>query len=241
MIHREEYVDNTYILGVTETGKTHTILGQSNQDYYDFDVIDKNYVLAVSDGVGACKCAEKGSNYAVQAVKEVFFGINNSQIEFDETVILERIIEYWLSRITDDQINDYCATLKFVIKHCNRFLLASIGDGNLIAYFDGEVIKASGTEKTFTNETTCLHKDVTIDDFWYKTYEIDNEKSKYTLFLATDGLSDGIVHGKDLDLVGEINDGLCIPELKDEVFTLINEISKYSNDDKTLGIIKHEI
>lgn len=241
MMHKEKNLGNTYLFGATEVGRTHTIMGNNNQDCFGFDVIDENYVFAVSDGVGACKCAEKGSNYAVQAVMEVFFGINNHQIDFDETVVLERIIEYWLSKVTDNRINDYCSTLKFVIKYYNRFILASIGDGNLIAYFADAVIKSSDAEKTFTNETTCLYKDVTADDFWHRTYEIGTEDSKYTIFLATDGISDGIAYGKELDLVGEINDGLCISELKDEIISLINEISKYSNDDKTLGIIKHEI
>lgn len=240
MMHREVSQGNTYILGVTETGKSHRIIGKDNQDHFAFEVVSQGFAFAISDGVGSCRSAERGSEYAVQAVLHTFRELIGGRIPFDKEVIVSNIITCWRSQIPDAKINDYCATLKYVIKYDNVFLLASLGDGYLIAAFSDEIVKAPEIESSFSNETTCLYESTSIHDFWYKTYPLNCNDENYTIFLATDGITNGITYGTDVDLVKEINYEMRSSDIKDEIYSFINEILKYSFDDKTLGIIKYE-
>lgn len=56
MISKEEnHADCTFVV-VSDTGVSHRVKGVPNQDAADYVSINGDFALAVSDGVGSCKC-----------------------------------------------------------------------------------------------------------------------------------------------------------------------------------------
>lgn len=239
MMSREARYDNLQFIALSAVGLSHQRKGVKNQDAVAFDCIDNDYYIAVSDGVGSCPMAEAGSLAAIEASKRVFGSIKSKKLPQDAEIILENLISEWKATIADSNINDYCATLKLVIKLDNKLLLFSIGDGLLIITSEGLKVASPQDETLFANQTQCLNETVTSSDFWTSEFPIDTDVA-YVAFLCTDGVANGIAEGMELELVREIESGTAPELLKSELESLIADISDYSFDDKTVGVVKYE-
>ena len=81
---------------------------------------------------------------------------------------------------------------------------------------------------------------VRIDEsFNYGKSHVDMFKP-FTVFLCTDGVSNTIQAGKELEMITEIEKGINVRNLKEELTDFMKDISNYSFDDITLGVVKHE-
>lgn len=62
----------------------------------------------------------------------------------------------------------------------------------------------------------------------------------YAVFLCTDGVANGITEGQELELVREVEINIEGSLLKEELEKLVVSISKYSMDDRSVGVVKYE-
>lgn len=239
MISKEEICDNLICVTVSDAGAHHRILCVPNQDAAFFDVKDEDFVIAVSDGVGSCKEAGRGSKYAVDACRLVFENIKACKLPFDNSEILKTIISEWKSQIGTENTDDFCATLKAIFKIGRVMKLVSLGDGIVAATSNGISIMAPFVETAFTNETKCLCSHTFPGDFWVNDFVVDIYEP-FVAFCCTDGAANGFVAGKELNLINELEKSTSKDTLKRELEDLIKEIGKYIFDDKTIGVVKYE-
>lgn len=223
---------------MSEIGANHRALIMPNQDSVAFDSLGENFVLAVSDGVGSCKNAADGSRAAVSIAVELFQQIISGQRLVNQTEICELLISMWKDKV-GEKTDDYCATLKLAYKIENQIFLFSIGDGLLVATSGGQRILAPNKNQDFSNITKCLCQNIVAKDFWKACLNIDCNTS-YAVMLSTDGISNGICEGTELELCEEIENNVNIDELEMEIKNFFIEIEENSYDDKTLGVVKYE-
>ena len=235
----EERHENLIFVTATSIGSNHQKLGQPNQDAVAYFCVDEDFVLSVSDGVGSCKKAEFGSRLAVDSSIKLFQEIKRGSVPFETDIITNKLIELWRSSISNDNIDDYCATLKVVFKIVNQVKVISIGDGFVAISSDGLNLISPTEGKHFTNETNCLSAQSSESDFWTADYYLDTYKP-YVVFCCTDGIANGILPGKEINLVEEIENNICVIELRHALEDFLSDISNYCFDDMTVGVVKYE-
>ena len=235
---KENHADCTFVV-VSDTGVSHRVKGVPNQDAADYVSINGDFALAVSDGVGSCKKAELGSAAAVEAIKRVFFFLQGQPFPSVLTKITRRIVDEWVSLLAGANPDDCCATLKAAMKLGDKLLLISVGDGLLAVSSSGMKCCAPSENTLFTNQTQCLNSSIKEDDFWTSVFKLDIYVP-YVVFACSDGVSNGIQEGREMDLIKEIETQITASELQSELETLLVDISDYSSDDRTVGVVKYE-
>lgn len=235
----EEQHGDYHFIAVSDIGINHRIKGIPNQDAVLFHSYGENFMLAVSDGVGSCNQAELGSRYAVEATKSVFRELLSGTLSDEPLLVAETLIQIWREQISYGKEDDYCATLKAAIMINRDLLMISIGDG-ILAMTSMEVqIIAPIDSEFFANQTNCFNRQVKATDFWIRKHHLDYN-IPYVVFACTDGIANNIQEGREIDLVREI-EAHCNPQnLKSEIETLVVDISEYSSDDRTIGVVKYE-
>ena len=235
---REQHGDYTFVT-VSDTGVNHAIHGVPNQDAAMFIVEKEDFALAVSDGVGSCAKADIGAQAAVDAVKIVFCSAKEAQADLDFCEISEQIIAEWKRHLGSLNLDECCATLKAVMKFGNKLMLFSIGDGILAVTSRGMYCCAPVDTNMFANQTMCLNAGIQAKDFWTSEFRLDTYVP-YVVFACTDGVANGIQEGKELELVSEIETETSEDELQQELESLVIDISEFSSDDRTVGVVKYE-
>ena len=239
MISKEERRGNLIFVTVSDIGANHRILCMPNQDATGFNCIDEDFVIVVSDGVGSCKEAETGSRYVIDVVKQLLISLKSGTLRFDNSEIADAIISSWKNLIGDNPIDDYCATVKAAIKVGNTVKIISLGDGIAAISSNGMSLVAQTEEADFTNETRCLNSYVSSESLWMGDFELDTYES-FVVLCCTDGVANGLVLGKELEFINEIERSTSQEVLKEELENLIREIGDYNFDDKTVGVVKYE-
>lgn len=235
---KENHADCTLVV-VSDTGVSHRVKGVPNQDAADYVSINGDFALAVSDGVGSCKKAEIGSAAAVEAIKRVFLSLQGQPFPPVLTKVTRRIVDEWMSLLAGTNPDDCCATLKAAMKLGDKLLLISIGDGLLAVSSSGMKCCAPSENTLFTNQTQCLNSSIKEDDFWTSVFKLDIYVP-YVVFACSDGVSNGIQEGREMDLIKEIETQITASELQSELESLLVDISNYSSDDRTVGVVKYE-
>ncbi|PKO08626.1 MAG: hypothetical protein CVU40_14305 [Chloroflexi bacterium HGW-Chloroflexi-2] len=236
---REERCGKLIIVTASDIGSSNQKLGHPNQDAVAFCCLGEDLILSVSDGVGSCNKAEFGSRFAVDSSVKLFQEIKNGSLPFETDIIAEKLVEFWRSSISDSNIDDYCATLKVVFKIFNHVKVFSLGDGFVAITSDGLNLISPAEETCFTNETNCLSAQSSGRDLWTADFYLDTFKS-YVIFCCTDGIANGILPGKEINLVEEIENDISANELRHALEDFLNDVSNYCFDDKTVGVVKYE-
>ena len=238
MISSEERIGDITFVTITDTGFNHLLNKTPNQDSVGYKVLDEDFVLAVSDGVGSCIKAKIGSEAAVISAKKVFSDIRGKERNIDLYEIVNRLINEWKLLLNQENLDDCCATLNVIMKFGNRLLLFSIGDG-FIAVTSGDMEICSPDDNTlFANQTLCLCKTVNVKDFWIMETTL-NKNNSYVVFVCSDGVANGIQEGQQMELVKEIETKISIKEIRQELESLVLELSEFSSDDRTVGVVKY--
>ena len=237
MISKEEQRGDLHTVIVTDIGTSHRLNNKPNQDSALYSFIEEDFVLAVSDGVGSCQKADLGSEKAVSAAITIFKEIKQNR--FEKKDIPRRIIFEWKRLLRNYMIDDCCATLKVAMKFNNKLILDSIGDGMLIMTSNGVKVKAPSDDKSFANETRCLSSFVRPEDLWFEEIHLDLHVP-YAIFMCTDGIANGLKDDSEYELVMEIEESTSSENLKEELELLVVDISDFSSDDRTLGVVKYE-
>lgn len=230
--------DYTFVV-ISDGGLSHKLNHIPNQDAVMYEIKDDDFAIAVSDGVGSCRKSDIGSKSAVEAIRKLFSMIRAGDVEIKQDMIEDIIIETWKDLINDECIDDYCATLKSVIKIKNELILISIGDGLLAVTSNGIFEVAPMENCQFINQTLCLNENVKNSDIWISFFRLDTYVP-YVVFLCTDGVANGITEGQELELVREIETNIGGSLLKEELEKLVVSISEYSMYDRTIGVVKYE-
>jgi serine/threonine protein phosphatase PrpC len=239
MISSEEKCGDIIVVTVSDIGFNHFSNNISNQDSVGYTVIGEDFVLALSDGVGSCKKAKTGSEAAILSAKKVFSDVKRGIIKIDFHVIVNRLITEWKLFLSKEIIGDCCATLSIAMKLGDRLLLFSVGD-SLLAVTSGEIkICSPEDNKLFANQTLCLCESVSSADFWTKEVMLKNNDN-YVVFVCSDGVSNGIQLGREIELVKEIEMNITEGRIKQELESLVLDISEFSADDRTIGVVKYE-
>lgn len=225
-------------ISMTDIGYDHEKNKKPNQDSVCIEISKDDFIVAVSDGVGSCSKADIGSKTVVAICKQLFEEIRNNNIEFKGDNIVDEIICRWKKEF-GNECNEYCATLNAVFKYKKNGLMISLGDGFVAVTSVGMKLISPENRTAFTNETKCLNSKVTPDDFWSESFSFDTY-SAFAIVACTDGVANALVKGNELDFVEEIEHIVCNDELESELTELMNDISKYSFDDRTIGVIKYE-
>lgn len=238
MISEVKAVGNLSTVSLTKIGDNHKRMGIPNQDAIIVELIGDDFVLAVADGVGSCKKSEMGSKAAVSICEELFREIKAGNLEQKNREIVHEIIKRWKNQFNDN-CEEYCSTLKAAMKIGKKVSLFSIGDGFVAVTSEGMKAISPEEDSTFTNETKCLDGRISVEDFWSSYFILDINTS-YTVMACTDGVANGINHGDEIDFVEEIENNIERECLENELIDFMEEISEYSYDDKTLGVVKYE-
>ena len=239
MISEEKHVGDYTFVVISDDGLSHRLSNIPNQDAVMYKIDNEDYAIAVSDGVGSCPKSDIGSKNAVETIRRLFSQIKTGEVGFAEKEVAEVIITSWKAMINDQNIDDYCATLKAAIKIGNKLILLSIGDGLLAVTSNGISRIAPAEDGQFINQTSCLNKDVKSSDFWISIFRLDTYVP-YVVFLCTDGVSNGITEGQELELLHELETNIDSSLLKEELEILVASISDYSADDRSVGVVKYE-
>ena len=238
MISKQADFENGRIITITDIGSNNRAMFLPNQDSCGYRIMDNDYCIAVADGVGSCKYADVGAQKAVDICLDLFTEIKNRQIPFSKKTIIDCVIFRWKEAFGEEAEN-YCSTLKTIIKIENEMLLVSIGDGVLAVSSDGVNVIAPVESVDFVNETYCLSNSVKECDFWSNTFSLDLHKP-YAALCCTDGIANGLIQGSQIDVITSIEKEICIDDLKSELENFVTDIAKYSFDDKTIGVVKYE-
>ena len=91
----------------------------------------------------------------------------------------------------------------------------------------------------FANVTSCLNRKVNETDFWIGEFSL-TPRDSFVVFSCTDGVTNGLQEGRELELVQEIEKSMDMERLRGELESLIVDISEVSSDDRTVGVIKYE-
>ena len=233
-----EVSDGIAYLTASIIGANHRALLLPNQDHAKYKYSTDSFMLVVSDGVGSCSKSELGSEYACAAAVEVFDELLDEKLEYDFDCILPALIYKWRDRIGDDNPDDYCATMKIAIKHEGIIKLISLGDGELIVSSAGNRVKAPNEHEFFSNITHCLNNQTAAADFWTKDFRLDIQ-TDYVVMACSDGVSNGMEHGTELEFAEEIEKNISIDELENEIKHFLQSLENSSFDDKTIGVIKY--
>lgn len=238
MISNEQYHDNLAFVSVTDTGYNHRKNSMKNQDAVQFLYDEGDYVLAVADGVGTCRFADIGAASAVSAALKAFDAVQKSLLVFEPEDIISFILNEWNSQHSGNA-NDYCTTLKAAIKKSDYLMFISVGDGMLVFTSGEQSYMIQNDENDFINQTKCLSEHTGISDFRNCMIKLEPDSS-YVVFSATDGVSNFIRSGFETDFVREIENNIEKSKLKYEITKFIKDISEFSSDDRTAGVIKYE-
>lgn len=238
MISCSETVGKLTYVTLTETGSNHRKLNIPNQDSVIIDVIQDDFVVAVSDGVGSCKKSEIGSQMVTAVCKDLFHEIHKGYVSFEGKEIVKLLIERWKNSL-EGNLMDYCATVKGVFKIGKKAVMISLGDGFAVITSEGMRMVSPNDDSAFSNETKCLDSKVCVGDFWIRNFDIDIN-TMFVVFVCTDGVANAIQAGSEMNFVEEIEKNIESNNLEEELKDFMIDISQYSFDDKTLGVMKYE-
>ncbi len=227
------------VITLTDIGSNHKRLMLPNQDTILFTQHNNDFVLVVSDGVGSCEKSDVGSKFACQSAIRVFYELQNGNLIFDTDIIKKRLIDLWREQIGYDNPDLYCATLKAAFRKDDIIKLFSIGDGFLIVTSYSNAVKAPDYHDFYTNVTDCLAAKTSPDKIWSKDFRLD-VLTKFVVMICTDGISNGIKPGTEIEFVKEIENNLSIDELEESLTNFMIMISENSFDDKTIGVVKYD-
>ena len=239
MISDERTFGDHVVVTISDEGLSHRCSDIPNQDSVSYDISGDDYVMAVSDGVGSCPKSDVGSKIAVEVTKTIFRRLEDGSLSCDLRNIVQTLIKEWMASLPEGNVDEYCATIKGVYKIGNSLFLFSLGDGLLIVTSNGLCVCSPESNKSFSNQTLCLNSRVCEKDFWISKFDLDTYVP-YVVFLCTDGIANSIKEGQEINLVRELEENTDGKDLKDELEDFVMDISNYSMDDRTVGVVKYE-
>lgn len=212
---------------------------QINDDSYGYKESSNYALLVVSDGLGSSKNSHVGSKMAVKAVKKAIFEwrkLKNQKLN----TLLKLTHIFWKLYISDLELEtkDCLTTCLFsYVDFVKRFvIIGQLGDG-LILFKSGDNSYISQSSEIY-NYTQALGSTNNLKNWVIE--KLDYNANDLTLFLATDGISEDIISGKEFDFSDYLIKEMCLMKKVQRNYFLRSKLknwpTKYHSDDKTMCI-----
>lgn len=195
MITPSNCEQNIILTGASLVGKKHTLDGAESQDALLIRRYPFGTIMSVADGVGSDCYSHFGSLSVVNAVHATFISLANGQIDSEQ--ITEKIIQNYIDGI-EEEYREHASTTCIYAAHLDGIgmYIGQIGDGICCGNINGEDFILLEKEEDFTNVVTPLSTNNTSGR-WHNCFFPDEQLQTAMLMLATDGVSEDILPGKE--------------------------------------------
>jgi len=249
---------NPRVVGCSVKGPKHKRREQPCEDATDsIELGDDRFVIAVADGLGSAKYAEKGSQLATEEATEFF----KSQLESNENIFEDsyedviyngfETIRGKLSNKAEDletDVSNLGTTLLIIIGDSTHLVGGVVGDGGIVYQEEND---EEDYHQLVTKESEYLDMENTTATYplhhpeWKKSYRHEHVENYSSAAVFTDGF-DELVYEEDLspdseffgaifELVRDQPDVESAKELMKEIFD-DSPYVKFS-DDKTISVV----
>lgn len=189
--------------GVSVIGPSHVQAGTPNQDSWMSRQYIWGNVLVVSDGLGSKPHSGEGSKAACLAVFQAARSYQrNPQARIVD--ILRLIHANWLVKIAPLTPSECSTTCLFAIHIGEVITLGRLGDGMIVVLGESKqdcLVLSDNKTDSFSNYTYSLHQEFKLN--YWETTMVESSKCK-AVVLCTDGISDDLLPGKEIDFVKEL-------------------------------------
>ncbi len=231
--------DNTakeILAGATLTGARHLSENTCSQDAILYRKYPFGTVLAVADGVGSDCYSQCGSESVVKAVHSVFVDLASGLLDAEQ--IADSILERYISGLDQDYRGKAATTCLYAARIYGRGLyLGQAGDGICCGRINDVDFVLLQKNDDFTNLVIPLSP-VRDSCEWTEAFLPEEQLGSVRLMLATDGVSEDILPGKECAfsdfVIGRLSE---LPSGKQEIYLLqmLRDWSTpRSSDDKTV-------
>ncbi len=196
------------------------------------------FVLAVADGIGSDKNSEYASMSAVSAVHDVFSTITVDEIEH----VSEKMSARFTELMSEAPMKEAGTTCIFCA-HTETLglVLGQIGDGICCGRIEDQPFILKEKDSEFSNIVEPLSVAHMPCEWTVVQYR---GVSKVKLMLATDGIADDIIPGKEIafsDYLLSAIEALPDDEKENKLREIIDKWeTPNSNDDKTIALYSYE-
>lgn len=204
-------------------------------------VIDEKHytVLIIADGLGSAINSDYGAKKAVLAVERALHQWRDLTRK-DDKVLIQLIHFNWNLLIGDSgfERRDCLTTcvLCYIDKVSQKVILGQLGDGLVYFKTKNEIILFDSFDDF--NFTKCLGSSTSYADWQIKSVGYD--KTDFTLIIATDGISEDLVKGKEGEFAENLIREMYKIKRKNRNAYLYqflkNWPTKFHSDDKTICI-----
>ena len=218
-------------------GKLHIKNHMPNQDNY-LVYNSKSFTLAVvCDGMGSKKHSRVGSKRLCKIIKKQ---VKKSLVtgQFNVIDLLTKIQTCWLNKLFPFSLKTCDTICLFCIISENNILSCQLGDGIIAVKTNESVEIIRIKEDDFSNETVGIGR-AKLKDWSIKIIKKDSN-SNYKILLGTDGISEDLIEEKLLEFIENISLNTTGKYYGNKYLTgiLRDWPNKFSNDDKTIVVVK---
>jgi len=233
--------DPGFITGASVIGADHVYRHIPNQDAFKYRAYGYGCVMAAADGVGSDRYSHFGSRAVVQAVHEAFCAYIRGDISRAE--ITRSITKHYILKLKKRYRSAASTTCIFAAHIAGQGLyLGQIGDGMICGSIDGQPFLLRGGSDSFTNIVVPLSP-MRPSPVWNTKFIPEGCLASIRLMLATDGVSEDVLPGREADLteylVDRVNAGRACERQKKLLDILENWATPKSLDDKTIVLYRY--
>ncbi len=227
---------NEYIGAYSLRGESHRATHTRNQDAYIAKKSRYGVTLAVADGVGSQTYSQIGSRAIVKAVARAFRLYETNRIPVSE--ITATAFALYKKTVPVSKRGQASTTCVFAhISEKNGLFVGQVGDGVCYLKLNGRFYVMQGKDAEFSNVVLPLCAE--WDEARWKTRHFAlTDSSAIQIMLATDGVSDDIISGKEeecLDFYVSKIQGSDVAKGKKTVKSILQNWNvPGSRDDKTM-------
>lgn len=230
-----------FVAGASVVGAAHLQQLSSNQDAVKFHIYRYGCVMAVADGVGSDKYSQHGSKAVVQAVHEAFCAYNRRDIPRDK--ITATISRLYCSMLKERYHACAATTCIFAAHVFNQGLfLGQIGDGIVCGKINGIPFVFNRSSESFTNIVVPLSP-MRPSPVWNTKFIPESKLNSLQLMLATDGVSEDILPGRETEFTSYLIDKLFTHGVTDRQKLLVDILNHWetprSIDDKSIVLYQY--
>jgi serine/threonine protein phosphatase PrpC len=155
------------------------------------------------------------------------------------TELLRLIHKHWIEEVPSDSYKEYECTCLFAVVINSRLIIAQLGDGMIVAKSidqDCPLLLLDSKVDSFSNLTNCIHGAFDFDDWRVESFDIFD--LDYVV-LCTDGISDDLLKGTEVDFIKDLAceyQDMSAKDINEDIKRWLNDwpVPKHT-DDKTLA------
>ena len=210
---------------------------KSNQDAVMHRFWNKNWCIAVCDGMGSKPLSHIGSTLACQSVCNV---LKHCDFSLAEKEVAKKIYLHWLKLLKEKNILPCDAATTCLFAWGNgegEVRLFQLGDGAIYYQTESFGHVSLKSDDLFSNQTNALGYSKKWDDWAYKKIHLTNKK--HGIVLLTDGISDDLLN--EQLFTSMLIQKAALRSVRQIKKYIKHELNHWStpqhSDDKSIGIV----